>query len=185
MATEILPPTPTDAPAAIPVASVPPAGTPVAIPAPPPEEVLHTIDLAMGRRYPVRCVLYVALIAGLFSMGGWGLAAEYTGFALACFVFAVVVTLRFGWWWWRMSNTDLIITNRRVILASGVLARQMTEFPLADITDLMVDQGVWGHMVGVGDLAIISDRADRRQVVVMAVPNPSAVAAQIRDAKDG
>jgi len=181
--TEVLPPTPTDAPAAIPVATVPPAGTPVAVPAPLAEQELYTIRLAMGRRYPVRCALYLALAVALYTLGGWSLAHEYTALALVWFLAAILVTIRIGWWWWRMENTGLLITNRRLILYSGVLSRQMTEFPIQDVTDLHVDQGVFGHLLNVGDIAIISDKGERRQVVVMAVPNPAAVAAQIRDAK--
>jgi len=169
---------PAQAPTQIPV--------PVVIAAPPPEEperVISHVHLAMFRRYPLRCLAYGVAMVGLVSASVWAFAVDRQTLGTVFLALGVFVVARFLFWLIRMGRTVLVVTSRRVILEGGVFGREATEFALKDITDLHVQQGHVGALLDVGDLIIVSDNGTKRQAVVMAVPQPAAVAAHIRDCK--
>jgi hypothetical protein len=177
------------APAAIPVAAVAvpvPVEHPVTPPPPPEERELYRFHTSMGRRYPLRCAAYLLLIASALVSGVWALSQEYQTFGLVLMGIGVVLAVRFAFWAAQMGATALIVTNRRVILQTGVLLRHASEFPIEAVNDIQVDQTLFGRLVNVGDLVIISQAdKDTRQMVVMALPNPLGVAEMIRAAKGG
>jgi len=66
-----------------------------------------------------------------------------------------------------------------------VIFRHASEFPIEGVTDIQVDQSVLGRLLNVGDLVIVNGAdKDKRQMVVMALPNPVGVAEMIRAAKE-
>jgi hypothetical protein len=79
-----------------------------------------------------------------------------------------------------MSYTSLTITTLRLILETGVMQREATELRRDQIGDLQVQQDLPMRWLDVGDLMLTSNTADRKQVAVMAVPHPEAVAEMLR-----
>lgn len=175
-------PTALTPPQAIPAAAEPAA--PAAPPAPPPESELARINMSMLRRYPLRYVGYVVSTLAAFGFGTWAMTEGWILLGSLLMGGGLFLACRFAYWCLRMNNTTLVVTTRRVMLESGVLSRQASEFALADVSDIQVEQGLLPRMMGVGDLAIISQKGDdMRQMVVMAVSDPLSVAELIRNAK--
>jgi len=54
----------------------------------------------------------------------------------------------------RRSATEMAVTNRRVLMKSGILGRRTVELMLSKIESIGVDQGVWGRMVGFGKVTV-------------------------------
>jgi uncharacterized membrane protein YdbT with pleckstrin-like domain len=184
-------PVATPAPAGGPGQAAAPAAIPVAVPASvaepvravDKEDVVARVKLSMFRRYPLRCLVYTLVIVGGLA-GGLVLAAHgwWTLAALAALV-GVAAAVRFAIWWLRMSYTSLTITTLRLILETGVMQREVTELRRDQIGDLQVQQDLPMRWLDVGDLMLTSNTADRKQVAVMAVPHPEAVAEMLRAPK--
>jgi uncharacterized membrane protein YdbT with pleckstrin-like domain len=101
--------------------------------------------------------LVAAIIAGIVTLvftevdstvrtvAGWAtLAAIAAG--------GVWLLVRYGRW----LTTHFVITNRRVIFRTGLLAKRGIEIPIDRVNTVHFSQGVWERVVGVGDLLIES-----------------------------
>jgi membrane protein YdbS with pleckstrin-like domain len=58
----------------------------------------------------------------------------------------VYLTLRVGEWWMR----HFFVTNRRVLLTSGIIVRTVALLPLRRITDLTYSETLFGQLLGYG-----------------------------------
>jgi hypothetical protein len=158
----------------------PAAPAPVAAPAGAEEEkgILHT-HLAMFRRYPWRCLGYsLAIIAGLVL----GLYYLFFGWHILAMVFigiAVFAGYRLGSWWLRMEHVVFTITNKRCVLESGILKKEVTEIPIEEIADIQIRQSFLQRHLNVGDITLLSHKGEAQRIIIMAVPYPQQVAAQI------
>jgi uncharacterized membrane protein YdbT with pleckstrin-like domain len=77
----------------------------------------------------------------------------------------------------RLRSTELGVTNKRVILKTGIIGRKTEEMKLGSIETVEIDQGVWGRILGFGTVKVtgrgISD------VVFRGIDDPMAVKRQI------
>jgi uncharacterized membrane protein YdbT with pleckstrin-like domain len=163
--------------AAAPAPPAAPAGAPTVTttPAPEvPEGEPQVIKLSMFRRYPFRCLGYLLLAAASVALMVYGEQKEWYWLAILGVLVLAISGGRFFVWWLRMVRTSLTLTNRRLILTTGVFARDSIEFELHRINDYHISQSLLMRLLDVGDLAIVSSE---RRVVVMAVPDPQAVVA--------
>jgi uncharacterized membrane protein YdbT with pleckstrin-like domain len=64
----------------------------------------------------------------------------------------------------RWVSTNLVVTNRRLISRSGVLARNGREIPLAALTDISCHQSLWERVIGAGDILLESAGREGREV---------------------
>jgi uncharacterized membrane protein YdbT with pleckstrin-like domain len=55
--------------------------------------------------------------------------------------------------WW---NEQYIITNRRVIQTEGVINKHVIDSSLEKVNDVVLNQSMWGRMLGYGDLEILT-----------------------------
>jgi uncharacterized membrane protein YdbT with pleckstrin-like domain len=73
----------------------------------------------------------------------------------------------------RVRFTELGLTNKRVICKTGIISRQSEEMKLTSIETVEIDQGVFGRILGYGNIHVsgrgISD------VVLRSVKDPMAV----------
>src|SRR5262245_53180515 len=124
--------------------------------APPPqaERVLAFAQLSMFRRYPARCLAYVLIALALIVLTAWALTEGRTTLGLVALLGAALVVGRFLYWCIAMQNTSLVITNRKVALATGVFSRETTEMPLKEISEIQVQQDTLQGLLGVGDIII-------------------------------
>jgi uncharacterized membrane protein YdbT with pleckstrin-like domain len=70
---------------------------------------------------------------------------------------AVYYGLRFAEWWMR----HFIVSRRRVLLTSGVIARTVTLLPLRRITDLTWEETLGGQLLGYGTFRFESAGQDQ------------------------
>ncbi len=64
----------------------------------------------------------------------------------------VVVLLR--WWWWRTQ--EFLVTNRRLVLAWGVLNKSSSDSSLEKINDAQLDISVLGRLLDFGSLKVMT-----------------------------
>lgn len=58
------------------------------------------------------------------------------------------------WLWANMRLTQISVTNRRVLLRSGVIFRRIDEMPLAKVESVQVEQGPVARLLNYGDIKI-------------------------------
>ncbi|MCI0461563.1 MAG: PH domain-containing protein [Gemmataceae bacterium] len=144
------------------------------------ETEVFTIQPLMFRRYPGRCTLYVLMIVvGVIGLGFW-LVEGWSVLAILGVALAVLGGLRLLTWWLRNRHTSLTATNKRLILRAGALTSHSTEIPYAEITDVQAHQGLFNRLMDVGDITLTTNLLEKKEIVVMGVPDPEGVAEQIR-----
>ena len=79
--------------------------------------------------------------------------------------------------WLRLRTIEHGVTNKRVIFKRGIVSRHTEEMKLGSIETVEIDQGVWGRLLGFGDVKVtgrgISD------VVFRTIDDPMEVKRQI------
>jgi uncharacterized membrane protein YdbT with pleckstrin-like domain len=94
---------------------------------------------------------------------------------IAILVVALVVLL---WWslrpWLRWLTTRYVMTTRRVLLRTGVLARNGRDVPLARVNDVSFQHTLGERLFGSGTLTVES-AGERGQVVLADVPRVESV----------
>jgi uncharacterized membrane protein YdbT with pleckstrin-like domain len=123
----------------------------------PGERVIYTTGLhwlVYGRSF---VLLAIAILLAIFSvaklddpnltaiaMGGLALAAFLAFLGLLSFIAAAV----------RRSTTELAVTDQRVILKRGVIARHTIEMNRSKVESVDVDQSVLGRIFGYGTVLV-------------------------------
>jgi uncharacterized membrane protein YdbT with pleckstrin-like domain len=100
--------------------------------------------------------------------------ARWIALAVLALVWLVVALPRYLDWWF----TRYIVTNERLIVRAGVLARRGKEIPLEVINDVAFSQSVLERMVRSGDL-LIESAGEHGQSRFTDVPRPEDVQSQI------
>ena len=77
---------------------------------------------------------------------------------------------------WRTTSYEL--TNRRLRLRAGILARRGRDFPLTRISDVSFAQGVLDRILGCGRL-VVESPGEHGQLVLTAIPNVQDVQATL------
>lgn len=91
-------------------------------------------------------------------------------------VFFVVPLLR-----WR--TTLFVVTNERVVMRSGILARQGRDVPLQRINDVSFQHSLIERMLGCGTL-VVESAGERGQVTLTDVPHVERVQRTVYDLVD-
>jgi uncharacterized membrane protein YdbT with pleckstrin-like domain len=110
----------------------------------------------------------VAVISLLDELAMW------IALGVVIVVWIVVAIPRYLDWWF----TRYVVTNERLIVRSGVLARKGKEIPLEVINDVAFSQSILERMVHSGDL-LIESAGEQGQSRFTDVPRPEEVQAQI------
>ena len=73
-------------------------------------------------------------------------------------IFAAAVLLATGWVllvpYIRKATTDLVVTDRRVIVKYGLIRRDTNEMRLSKVESIRIDQGVFERILGYGTVLI-------------------------------
>mgnify|MGYP000588980649 CR=1 FL=1 len=129
-----------------------------------------------------RLVLPVLSLVVVLALAGYLLALVDDGrlqvvVAVAAVVllveFTVVPFLR-----WR--TTLFVVTNRRVVVRTGVLARQGRDVPLSRINDITFSHSLFERLLGCGTL-VVESAGERGQVVLTEVPQVEQVQRTLYD----
>ncbi len=113
-------------------------------------------------------VIVTALIVGtVASPRDGGTAVDVAvGVGTALFV------LKFLWRVWQWRATKTILSTRRVMQMSGVVARKVSSIPLVRLTDLTYRRPILGRVLGYGHLMVESGGAERGMVHLDYLPRP-------------
>ena len=118
--------------------------------------LLVIVGLALVPRLPDEAWLRLSVIAILL---------------LGLFVVAVIPALR---WWF----TQFVLTNERLVLRKGIIARSGVEIPLEVINDVIFSQTVFERLLSFGDL-IIESAGEMGQSRFSNIPNPDEFQAEL------
>jgi uncharacterized membrane protein YdbT with pleckstrin-like domain len=123
----------------------------------PDERVIYTTGLhwlVYGRAF---VLLAIAVLLAIFSVAKLGdpnlTAIAMGGLALAAFL-ALLGLLSFIAAAIRRSTTELAVTDQRVILKRGVIARHTIEMNRSKVESVDVDQSVLGRIFGYGTVLV-------------------------------
>ncbi len=81
------------------------------------------------------------------------------------------LALYFAWKVQVWTHTNLVLTDRRLIYQTGVVARQSREVPLSKINDVSFSKMVLGRMLGMGDL-VVETASESGPFAFFTVPGP-------------
>jgi uncharacterized membrane protein YdbT with pleckstrin-like domain len=125
---------------------------------------LHWILMARGAA--------VLLLAAAFSLGAWFAATHYA--RVAWLVLATILGLVGAYdvlrGWLRRISTEIIVTNRRIILKTGLIGRQTIEMNLDKVESVLVRQGVFGRLLDFGTIIIRGVGAGLEPIANLAAP---------------
>jgi uncharacterized membrane protein YdbT with pleckstrin-like domain len=147
-----------------------------------PERILDDGEDVVRNLHPHwrRVVVPVALlpiVVGLASYGWFTLPDSSARRALRYLILAVALLILL---WWTVRpllfwlSTRYVVTNRRVLMRSGVLSRQGRDIPLTRVNDVSFQRTLIERMFGSGTLTIES-AGERGQIALKDVPEVEAV----------
>jgi uncharacterized membrane protein YdbT with pleckstrin-like domain len=84
-------------------------------------------------------------------LGIWALSSERKVLALAPLALALIAL---GAAYVRQRSSEFAVTNKRVVMKTGVLQTRSVELLLVKIEGIVVNQGLGGKLFGYGDLVV-------------------------------
>ena len=56
--------------------------------------------------------------------------------------------------WLRLRTIEHGVTNKRVVFKQGIISRHTEEMKIGSIETVEIDQGIWGRILGFGDIKV-------------------------------
>ena len=107
--------------------------------------------LVAAERWHVAWLLRPSLapLGALFALG-WFLGQLPPGHLVNDLLSLVVVAAvaRFGWAWMEWRNERLVMTDRRLLMVTGLFTRRVAVMPLRKVTDMTFVQPLVGRLLG-------------------------------------
>ena len=122
-------------------------------------------------------VLFVVVFVSMYSVSRWADGKPWLGWVIvgvSVVVLVVWVVAPFLRW----ATAQYVLTNRRIIVRSGVIARQGRDMPLARVNDVHFRYTVLERMLGCGTL-VVESAGESGQLVIAAVPHIELVQREI------
>lgn len=122
-------------------------------------------------------ILLVPVIVGLGSYGWFALPKDAARPVLRWIIFTLAIVILL---WWSLRSflfwftTRYVVTNRRVLMRSGLLSRTGRDVPMTRVNDVSFSRSFVERMFGSGTL-IIESAGDRGQVMLVDVPRVEMV----------
>jgi uncharacterized membrane protein YdbT with pleckstrin-like domain len=116
----------------------------------PGEDILYRAHITRLTQAPLVALLAVVLAFTIFAWFGLhnGPAATIGG------LLAVIFGLILAWRFFRLNTYELVVTNHRVILQTGILAKSSMDTRLDKINNIEHRQSLWGRLLSYGDVEI-------------------------------
>jgi uncharacterized membrane protein YdbT with pleckstrin-like domain len=67
-------------------------------------------------------------------------------------------------------SDEFVITNKRVIIKTGLIARYTLELNLSKIESVNIDQNIWGRILGYGSIQIIGTGGTKENYINIKKP---------------
>jgi uncharacterized membrane protein YdbT with pleckstrin-like domain len=96
--------------------------------------------------------LFIVLVLIVAGTSGDAMKTLMAIWAILAILWALWLGLKFLQW----NFTYFVVTSRRVIYRTGVLAKHGVEIPMDRINNINFHQGMWERVIGAGDLEIES-----------------------------
>jgi membrane protein YdbS with pleckstrin-like domain len=93
----------------------------------------------------------------------------------------VALAGRFGWRVLQWHEDWFVVTDRRMLVRSGVLTRRLSMMPLVKVTDLSFARPPVGRLLGYGEIVIESAGQEQALRRIRHLPNPDALYLEICD----
>jgi uncharacterized membrane protein YdbT with pleckstrin-like domain len=120
-------------------------------------------------------LLSVGLTFTCFWLGGFIVLGISGGAGLAAMVAVCFLFFSLCWLAWFVAQWYVevfVVTNRRVLLVSGLLTRKVAIMPLMKVTDLTFEQTATGQILGYGSFIIESAGQHQALARVDYLPDP-------------
>jgi uncharacterized membrane protein YdbT with pleckstrin-like domain len=120
-------------------------------------------------------VLILTVFGAAFLLSAVSMSwARWAVLAVALFVLFVWVVQPVIRW----ATSQYVLTNRRVIVRSGIIARQGRDMPLARVNDCHFSYGVIDRILGCGDL-VVESAGETGRLLIAAVPDVELIQREI------
>jgi membrane protein YdbS with pleckstrin-like domain len=135
------------------------------------------------RRHPIHLVK--ALGVGIVATFVLGLASGFISkydIPGATTVLVIIWVLAMGWVLWNVIEwyfDRFVLTNKRIMLVTGIVTRSVGMMPLARVTDMKYTQSPLGRVLGYGTFEIESAGQDQALRQVSDLPNPTDLYLQV------
>jgi uncharacterized membrane protein YdbT with pleckstrin-like domain len=125
----------------------------------------------------LRGILLIAFgfLFGASAKDSQGLMA-FGGFLVFCGIISLISA------YMKASSSEFVVTNRRVMLKTGVLKRHFIELQLNRADGLSVDQGIMGRIMDYGSIIVVSGGS---REVFSPIAGPYEFKKQINNAIEG
>jgi len=70
----------------------------------------------------------------------------------------------------RQKTSEFVITNKRIIMKTGLISRKTFEMNLQKIESVNVDQSFWGRLLGFGTVSIVGTGGSRESFADISEP---------------
>ena len=99
---------------------------------------------------------FLALVGLTFLVGGVIdlVKARSAGFAGIGFLVLLLGAAIGALGLWYRTSTEMAVTNRRVIIKTGLLTRNSIELMLSKVESVSINQGLTGRMLGYGSIVV-------------------------------
>jgi uncharacterized membrane protein YdbT with pleckstrin-like domain len=129
----------------------------------PGEKIAFQGRLSPVSYWPSVVVIIVGLIIAV-GLSGFKII-EYFGLAV------IVVGLVIGFWIWvQRATTEIVVTDRRVILKTGLVSRRTVEINLTRVESVDVRQSIAGRILNFGDVLIRGTGAGEEPIRMIEAP---------------
>lgn len=133
---------------------------------------------------PVARAFSAQILLGVISIGlGVGLAIRAPDFswprwvALVPLALGVILLLLV---WIRVKSCSYRLTNERLFIRHGWLAKHVNELELYRVKDVVVDQGILQRLLGYGTITVLADDDTTPKVDLDRISSPTKVKEMIR-----
>jgi len=72
-------------------------------------------------------------------------------------------------------STDYIVTDKRIVVKTGVFSTKRTEIRVADVRGVDMSRSMWQRMIGVGTVAIGTAATAAAEIVMSDVSDPQKI----------
>jgi uncharacterized membrane protein YdbT with pleckstrin-like domain len=101
-------------------------------------------------------VLSILSLAVLMWALTWDPSILQTIVEIAALIGLVIGLVKMGTAIWDWHNTEYLITDKRILRAEGILNKRVASTSLEKVNDVLLDQSLFGRVLGFGDLDILT-----------------------------
>ena len=156
------------------------------------EKTLLNASPSMWRNRPIRFVLLVGLIlVGVYLYyqlealnTKWSLGIPAWALPNPGLIVAGISGLRLLAWWINSISTKLVVTSKKVMRSTGLIARQVIQIRHGNIQNVYFKQSIFQRLMGCGVVGFSSSGEADIEIVVNGIRNPSQIVSQIQSILD-